>query len=245
MSLSNPTMNDIVKKHYLYKLRSHRTILISLILIQILGILLSSFSGEYSAGYAFDNYIEVNFSIFSNSIIIMLTLLWAFAASIHLTNKAHRYEIFTFVTNRITNQISNILLLLTLSLIGGTTAITAGFTTRLIIYYKYSSNALASSFLEYMTGIIAVFLYILLISSLGYLIGTLVQFHKSFILIIPSLYVGIITFGSLKIGSWLELLYRSIVEEPILLLFAFKVLLLVFIFFAISIGIQNRLEVRR
>ena len=245
MSLSNPTLNEIVKKHYFYKIRSHRSILISLLLIQILGILLSSFAGEYSSGIALQNYIEINYSVFSNSIIFILTLFWAFAASIHLTNKSHRYEIFTFVTNRLSNQISNILLLITLSLIGGATVITAGCTTRLIIFYKYNSNVIATSSLEYITGIIAASLYILLISALGYLIGTLVQLHKSFLLIIPSLYVGIVTFGSSKIVSWLEFLYRGIVEEPSLLLFAFKIMLLVFIFFAISVDIQNRLEVRR
>lgn len=57
-----------------------------------------------------------------------------------ITTKAVRYDDFTFVSNRLSSNLANILFLLTASAIGGAAAVTAGFLLKIIAFFLATFN---------------------------------------------------------------------------------------------------------
>ena len=68
--------------------------------------------------------IEVKY--YSADLVIIFTMLWSFITAITIHTKPYRNHDFTFVTNRMSSSLSNILFLLTASIIGSITAVLAG-----------------------------------------------------------------------------------------------------------------------
>ncbi|MGG3661860.1 hypothetical protein [Bacillus gobiensis] len=247
MSLANARLAEVVKKQYLYKLKSYSNVFSSLVMVQLVGILLS-FGAASSTG-SFSRNIDISVNYYSSDIIIGITLLWGLISAITITTKAYRFDDFTFVSNRVTSHLSNILFLLTASSLGGTCAVFSGFSQKMLLYFFNAAIIREESLLatpsELLLGIFVTILYVFFFSSFGYLIGYLVQIHKFFIAVVPVFFLGAI-FISAERGDdgWFAQFFQYYFFEASVFIFFLKIIGTAAILFAITILMSDKLEVR-
>lgn len=245
MSLSRIRLQDIVKKQYAYKLRAYIQVFMSLVFIQMLAILFS-FNGVGMMGTS-SNTFDINVHFYSADIVVTFTMLWALITSILITTQTYRNDDFAFITNRLSSNLSNMLFLLTASLVGGFTAMLSSYVMRILMYlfgrteYLYTPTAAS----EWLIGFIATILYVLLFSALGYFFGTLVQINKVFVVLLPALFIGILIIGAGTMnGTVLNNVFEFIFMESSLAIFMVKIVILAALLFSSSALMSNRMEVR-
>lgn len=246
MSLVKTSMLDIVIKLYRYKLKAYKQVFMSLIFIQLLAVFFS-FNGVGMMGSSSES-IEIDVQFYSADMVIVFTILWAFITAILITTTAYRNDDFVFVTNRLSGNLSNMLFLLTASIVGGVTAMLSTSLMKIIMYFfgGHGYIAVNHSVLEVVMGYSSTILYILLFSGLGYFFGTLVQISKVFVVVIPGIFIGAGILGAGSLGfEWVKSIYRSLFTEPSILLFILKVLVVVVLLFTGSFALSNRMEVRK
>lgn len=246
MSLTKVNLKKTIKKQYFFKLKANIDAFSSLIGIQLLA-LLFSIGGVGSAGMGGSN-ISVNIEYYSADLVIGFTLIWAFVTAITITTKPYRNHDFTFVTNRLSSSLSNILFLLTASIVGGITAILAGNLLKVLafIFLDERIYGVHSGLQELVMGIGVTIFYVFLVSSIGYFIGTLVQVSKLFIILISVLLFGTLFLeASIQKEPFLVNVFTFYTMESTLSLFIIKVIVTVAVFFSVAISILNRMEVRR
>lgn len=251
MSLSKVSLGNIVKKLYQFKLRSYIGFFSSLIILQLVAVIFS-LSGV-GQGIRGGSYLELSMDYFTADYVIVFTMIWVFIISIQIMSKENREDDYTFVTNRLASNLSNIAFLLTASVISGILAILSGFLLKVIIRFIFNYNhilgmGLPSDLPIFIKGLLAVILYIFIISALGYLVGTLVQLNKVFIVLLPVFLFGLIFIssraggaGQWNIFSWIFLFYF---QESIFLLFFIKMIITSGIILLCAILLSKRLEVR-
>jgi hypothetical protein len=242
MFLTEVNTWNVVKKQYGFKLLANVGAFTSLLITQILAFLLS-FAGVGSMGASSDWY-SISVNQYSADMIIAFTMIWGIITSILITTKAYRYDDFTFVSNRLTSNLSNILFLVTASITGGVTSMLLGGLLKAIKYFRFGADQLISTVtapFDLVTGMFVASLYVLLLSSLGYFVGTLCQVSRIFVYIIPFLFFSVLFFGGV-IGIGQAIQFFSM--ETSLFLFTTKVFMTVVAFFYSSILISKRLEVR-
>lgn len=248
MSLTKPSLAEIVRKQFVYKMKAYLPAFLTMVVLQVLAMVLS-FNGTGMSGSGSDT-IDMTVHFYSGDFIVTFTMLWAFVIGFNLTTKANRYDDFTFVTNRFSSNLSNTVFLLAASIIGGITAILASNLLMLLLYY-FSNKLFLHSFtvmnhpLELFTGIIAASLYVFLIGVLGYICGTIIQVSRIFVVLLPAVLIGTLylSAGFGENGLIIELFY-FFTRETSLLLFIIKVVVTVFILLAGSFALSNRMEVR-
>ncbi|MFD2442463.1 hypothetical protein ACFSO7_00385 [Bacillus sp. CGMCC 1.16607] len=246
MSLTRVHFMEIVKKQYIFKLKANIDSFSSLVGIQLLG-LLFSLGGVGGMGTSSDN-ITINVKYYSSDLVIIFTMFWALSTGITITTKPFRYNDFTFVTNRLSSNLSNVFFLLTASTIGGITAMLAGYFVKCLGYFIFEHQFYSFSIVanELFVGILVTILYVFCMSAFGYLVGTLVQLSKIFIGFIP-----ILIFGSLFLDASLQRepslgnVYQFYFMEPSVALFIVKIVITTALIFIAAISILNRMEVRR
>ncbi|QOS89430.1 hypothetical protein [Peribacillus sp. JNUCC41] len=246
MSLTKVNLKETVKKQYFFKLKANIDAFSSLIGIQLLA-LLFSIGGVGSAGMGGSN-ISVNIKYYSADLVIGFTLIWALVTAITITAKPYRNHDFTFVTNRLSSSLANILFLLTASIIGSITAILSGNLLKVLAYVFLDGRiyGVHSGLKELVMGLCVTIFYIFLVTSIGYFIGTLVQVSKLVIILIPVLFFGTLFLeGSMQKEPFLVNVFSFYTMESTLTLFIIKVVVTVAVFFAAAISILNRMEVRR
>ncbi|PWA07913.1 hypothetical protein DCC39_15835 [Pueribacillus theae] len=249
MSFVKPSLLTNVRKQYLFKLKAYYSVFTTLIVVQLLAILFS-FGGVSMTGGG-SNSIQVYISYYSADIVVIFTILWAFITSILITTKAYRNDDFMFVANRVSSNLSNILFLLTASLVGGITAMLSRYVLQVIMYYASDVRFVKPSFFfeaptELLIGIGAASLYILFFSGIGYAIGSVVQLNRAFAFILPTVFIGFYILGMNSAnGKYGRAVYHFIFTETSFLIFFIKMLLLTLLCFAFSIVVSNRLEVRK
>lgn len=246
MSLMRANLVETVKKQYLYKLKANIDALSSLVTIQLLAIFFS-FGGVGSSGMGSEN-ISIHVKYYSADIVIIFTMIWAFVTAITITTRSNRNHDFTFITNRLSSSLSNILFIITTVMIGSMTAILAGNLLRTLSYLQgdYQFYSMNIGLPEFMFSMFVTFLYVFLVSSIGYFVGTLVQVSKIFVILIPVLFFGMLFLeSSLQRESFLANVFQFYFMESVLSLFIFKVIATFTAFFTASISILNRMEVRR
>ncbi|MQR95969.1 hypothetical protein [Fictibacillus phosphorivorans] len=238
---------DIVKKQYRYKLKSYFGVFTSLIVIQLLAVLFS-FNGTGMGGGS-SNSLSYEFYYYTSDIILVFMMIWAFITAIIITTRAYRYDDFSFVTNRTISQISNILFLISASIFAGITVYLSTHLFQILAFYfkdNYSIIVDSLSFTEFVMGMITSILYIFLFASAGYLVGILIQLHKGFLLIIPTiLFGGLILDGIGGDPRIFVNITKFFGDETSFLLFICKVAIVSAILLLASIGIANRMEVRK
>lgn len=246
MSLTTLSTGNLVKKQFQYKMKAYIGVFGSLMVIQILAILFSLGGGSGMSGggtYA----LSVNIRYYSADMVIAFTMLWAFISAILVTTKAYREDDFTFVTNRITANLSNIAFLGIASIIGGITAILSGFLLKTLMYYILDYGQIIGisttpGIQEFMVGLFATVMLVFLCSSLGYLVGTLVQLSKLFIVVLPVVIFGFEITSSIypliPIGEFYF-------QEQSFIVFLVKILITIAILFSVTGILSNRMEVRR
>ncbi|MPW26467.1 hypothetical protein GC105_11765 [Alkalibaculum sp. M08DMB] len=248
MFLAKPTTVSVIKKQYKYKSKAYLDVYFSLVVLQVISILLS-FAGANSMGVGTPT-MNINITYFSVDIVIVFTMIWGFITAIQLTTKNYRNDDFSFVTNRVNSNISNGLFLLTASIIAGITAMLSTFLQKSVLYYIGGTNFIADmSLFDYakqiIIGIGSGILYVLLFCALGYVVGTLVQLHKSFTFIIPASFFGILfIIESLGLYDLRTYLFEFLFSEPSFVIFTLKILSIVAVVFTCATLMSNKLEVR-
>lgn len=251
MSLIETNLISITKKQLFYKIKAHLGLFNGLVAVQLIAFLLS-FGRVGSSGIG-NGSINLNITWYSNDAILAFTFVWIFATAILFSTREFRNADFTFASNRLSSNLSNIGFLLLASVIAGVTASLFGVVIRLMIYFTQGShNIIGKSFFlapqELLLGCVATALYMILVSALGYLIGILAHYSKFIIPLLAVFFIGSLFVQVtnktiiLKIISNLVL---SFVNESSLILFAVKIVVAGLIFFTASILISNRTEVRQ
>ncbi len=248
MSLTEMSLSDVIKRQYEFKLRAFLGVFSSMAGVQLISFLFS-LGGVSSVGTSSSTGMSINISYYSADMVVVFTMIWIFITGILITTKAVRYDDFSFVANRLSSNLANILFLLTASVIGGAAAVLAGFMLRIIAFFFGDVQyGLGNSFLEapgeFFISVVAAILYMILFASLGYLTGMIVQVNKIFIFLLPVLFTGIVVYLGIRNVEVAKAIFDFIFSESSLLLFAVKALVLSALFFAGSVVLSNRMEVR-
>lgn len=240
----------IAQKQFHFKLKGNLGLFSSMIALQGVALLLS-LRGTGQMGMS-SNEIKLSVHYLSNDLLVIFTTGWAFYAAIMLTTRTYRDIDFSLVSNRITSSLANIAFLLGVSIIGGLTSMLTGILLRVINYFTVgSSSILSHEFfigpLEMLVGITAAALYVLLVSSIGYLVGMLVQVSPLFGPLFIALWLGIGFIGPRSGGgtSIIQTVTGFFINEGSLMLFASKVITAALLFFTLATLFSNRLEVRK
>lgn len=248
MSLTRVRLIDVVKKQYLFKLKAYSQVFMSLIFIQLLAVLFSM-NGVGGMGSSEGSF-QIEIKYFSAALVVAFTMLWGFITAIIITTKAYRNDDFVFVTNRASSNLSNMVFLLTASMIGGITSMLSTYLIKVIVYYFFSDVSLKSTSVmgapnEFLLGSFSTFLYIFLFCALGYLIGTLVQINKVFAALIPAAFFGGLIFDGLRGNEGvIAKVFAFFFTEPSLPLFIIKVIIAAGLLISFAFALSNRMEVR-
>lgn len=250
MSLTDPSLAAVVRKQIQFKMKSCIGMFSTLVILQLLALLFSlGGSGMLGGSRSMISY-EINY--YSIDILVVFTILWAFINAILIKTKAYREDDFAFVTNRMSSNLSNIVFLFIGSIVGGITATLSGYLLRIAIYFLFDDNqqviysSTGYNLMELLVGTIAMILLIFLFSSLGYIIGTLVHLHKAFTYIVPVVILGFIFL--VEVSTEFHVLMeigKFYFGEDSFWLFGGKAIITLALFFAGSMMISNRLEVRQ
>lgn len=247
MSLSKVSLATVVKKQYQFKLKSYIGMFSSLVGLQLIALLFSL--GGVGQGGSGSFEISINRHYYTVDYVIAFTMIWAFITSIQMTTREYRQDDFTFVTNRLSGNLSNISFLFTASVIGGVLTVLSDFLLKVVIRFLFKFSfipqmGLADNIGLFLKGILATILYIFLFSAIGYIIGTFVQLSKVFIIIIPGIFIGLLLL-SLTMGTDTPLqLFKFYFQEAHFLLFSFKMIITSCLLVLGAVIISNRLEVR-
>ena len=103
MSLSRTSLMEVVKRQYLFKLKSFIQVFMTLVVLQLLAMLFS-FNGVGMMGSS-NGSVEMDIQYYSADIVVVFTMLWAFITAILITTKAYRNDDFAFVTNRLSSNL--------------------------------------------------------------------------------------------------------------------------------------------
>ena len=248
MSLTETSLFEAVRNQYLYKLKSRLGLFVAMAGTQVLA-LLFSFGGVSNFGMG-SQYLDVSVRYYSSNIVIWFTLLWIAIIANKVTARDDQNIDFTFVSNRLSGNLSNAAFLVTAAFIGGITAILSGFLLRIMLYFKGSSYLLSQNFIAapdvVFSGMAVTVLYLLLFGSLGYFCGVLARLSKVFSVLLAGLSFGVIGIAgsSPPVLAALERVYDFFRGESSLALLALKVLITMALLYASSFMLSNRLEVR-
>lgn len=246
MSSTNISSLQIVKRQLMYKFSAYRSVFSSLIAVHLLAIFFSI--GGISSHSSESSGVLMSMSNYSANLIIVFTFFWAFINGITITMKQYYSGEVIFVTNRLTSNLSNSLFLLTASILGGITAILAGYLLKVISLLTNNVDVVvnfgpAISVNNYAFGVIATILYVLLFSALGYFIGILVQIHKIFVILLPGSVFGLLFYFGLKEQYILTWMWAFYFEETDFYQFFLKGVMTLVTLFGMAMLINNRQEV--
>lgn len=167
-----------------------------------------------------------------------------------ITTKAERENGFTFVSNQLSNNLSNALFLLLASVLGGITTILASFLLRVIVYFFIDTNPIIGTGFTYqlsdvLIGIVAMIFYLILLGSFGYLLGMITQLHRMLPVIVPVLVIGMIITIAQTESDVIIRLSEFYYQETNALFFILKILVTSILCFIGAILVSHRLEARR
>lgn len=249
-SLNKVTFDQVVKKQFLYKLSAYSGVYISLIILQVIAVLFSLNGVGNSSGGS--ELISLNIHYYSANLIFIFTMLWVFIVSFIITSKSYRDEDFSFVTNRLSSDFSNVFFVVLASIIGTITALLSKYLLQVIVlflpkfdsFYQSPVTMITGKFL--ILGTLTAFFYLLLCGAAGYFVGTLVRVSNIFKILIPVLFIGYLFFGAFisevtGLANIVEFFYL----ESSFTVFVLKVLITVFVLFGPAVIIFNRKEVRQ
>ncbi|WP_449539036.1 hypothetical protein [Ferdinandcohnia sp. Marseille-Q9671] len=244
MYLNETSLLEVMKRQFIFKVRSYYGAFTSLATVQAIAILFS-FNGVGQMGLGGDA-INISISTFSGSLIYFFTIFWAFVTAITITTKPYHYIDFSFVTNRISSHLSTVGMLFVYSFIASMTAMFAGILLRVIMYFK-SAQMIGDhyflSFPDLLLGVYSGTLYIFLFAVFGYLIGMFAQLHKLLGFAIPALLIGWSIYEVRSFDTFTP--YTFFALEPSILVFSLKVVFTTALLLVIVMAATNRLEVRK
>lgn len=242
MSLIKSDLLSICKKQFKFKVQTGAVFFVYVIAANLISVLFSmSTTGMSSTSNG-----TYSMSIITSSTIpvIILSMFFTIYVTLLVNSKDFKNIDFTFISNRISSNISNIAFLITFVAYTSITTVLAGVLSRVMKYIIYgSTNIIENGFFltpgELILSFCVIFLYILLISSFFYIFAVLVEISKLFFILIPSVIISL-----LRTGLFQDVL-RFYINEHNLLAFSIKILLTTSFIFIISIFLSNNLEVRK
>jgi hypothetical protein len=248
MSLNRMRLGNIVAKQLQYRVKAYYGIFSSLVLVQVIALLLSVGGSVFSGTTIYG--LSIDYTTYMNTNVIAFTILWIFIHAIIMTTKAERENSFSFVSNQLSNNISNSCFLVIASIIGGITAILSGYLLRIFVYIFIDIDLLIGTGYYYrpaevFQGMTAMICYLLLIGSIGYLIGVITQLHRTLPMLLPFVIAGIlIALERIYPGSFIAI-GEFYFQETNVFLFLIKFVGSTIIFFVVAILLSSRLEVRK
>lgn len=248
MFLTKVSLWDVVEKQLRFKVKSYRGTFTSLMVLQIIG-LLFSVGGEGGFSGGSDNF-SYAMTDYSSNILFALMMMWSFISAIVITTKAYRFDDYTFVANRMSSHIANIFFICLSSIIGGITFLLASQSIKLVSLFIQDSEIILTqppTILQLTSGTAATIFYLFLFAAIGYLVGTLVQKSRLFVIILPAGFIGLLFLNVFLAGESDVVVDvgQFFGRETSFLLFAVKVLVVSALAFAASLWMSNRMEVRQ
>lgn len=248
MSLTEISLRENVRHQYLYQLKSRPGLFIAMAGMQVLALLFSwGGVGYYGMGTP---YLEVSIKYYSSDLVVGFTIIWMAIIANRVTTREYQDFDFSLVSNRLSGNLANAAFLATAALVGGVTAILAGFLLRLVVYFKggiyLPSEHLVALPEVVFAGMAVTVLYLLLFGALGYFCGILARLSKVFVVLLAGLFFAAVSYAgnSPALVTVLERIYDFYRGEGSLALLAIKVLVTALLLYACSFVLSNRLEVR-
>ncbi|SDG11225.1 hypothetical protein [Desulfosporosinus hippei] len=241
MSLKKIDPLSISLRLYFYKLKGYSVLLYGLILAQIIALLFSLNGISYMSSN--NGELSVSVNTYSASLVIVFSLVWIFYTAIQLTTKRYKRIEIPLVTNNITGHLSDIGFLMTACFFGGLTSSLAGVLLRVIIYFTFDRSQVIVDqfflpFIDLLLGAAVSALYMILISAIGYLIGVLTKVSMAFVIVIPTVILGLLR----VYADFVQTLVAFFTRETSFPLFVLKVLITSMLLFGFSFLLSNRRE---
>lgn len=131
--------------------------------------------------------LSVSVNTYSASLVIGFSLFWIFFIGIQLTTKQYKKIEIPLVTNRLSGNLSDVGFLMIASIFGSVTSSLVGVLQRVIMYFSFDRSQIIFdkffiSFYDLMFGMVVGILYMILISALGYLMGSITKLSMAFVL---------------------------------------------------------------
>lgn len=242
MSLKEADLPSISLKQYVYKLKAYSNLFYGLILVQMIALLFSLNGTSYMSSS--NGELFVSLKIYSANLVIAFSFFWVLFVAIQLTTKQYKKIELPLVTNRLSGNLSDAGFLMTACVFGGITSSLIGVLLRVVMYFTFDRsqiifNKFLLTFSDLLLGMIVAILYMVLISALGYLMGVLTKVSMAFVIIIPSVILGLLRVYT----DFVQTLIVFFTRETSLPLFALKLIITSLILFGVSILLSNRREV--
>ncbi|GGA77795.1 hypothetical protein [Ornithinibacillus halotolerans] len=247
MSLANVNLSNIVIKQYRYKMKSFIGVFLALMVIQVFGILISML-GASSSGFS-NGFFFINVTSYTANVVIAFTMIWAFTNAIIVTTKSYREDDFTFISNRLSYNLSNILFLITACVIGAITAFLSRGVIYILVFFVNDLETFLTvnqevNMADYLIGVLATILIVLLAGAAGYVVGMLFQLNKLLIFILPVFVFGL-DFIRTSNESTLQRIFEFYFTEQVFTIFVVKTIMTILLGFGLAALLTNRMEVRR
>jgi len=241
--IQNLSFWEVVKRQLSFKLKAYHNLIASLFLFQMMALFFSIFGQTTSTS---DGFMTITNYIYTADLIVVFTLLWIFTVSFYMTTRGSKNMMFNFITDKRSNHLANFFYMIILSALGAVTAVLLGVLLRLgIVLYNGIDHLFmyeSLSIKDLLLMITVVFLYQILLFSFGYLIGEIIQLHKSFVFLVPLLLLGLLIF-TVNLFNEAYMFTFYLMEENFLL-FSLKVIISVVVFWLLATQVGRRLEVR-
>lgn len=169
-SLTNISLNTIVKKQVKWKAQLYISALSSLVILQIIFGVLTSSTGSGSSGHGGGN-ISVQFSDYSLDIFLIVSVIWAFIVGLLFTTKAYRMDDLSVISSRTSSAIANIFVMIIYSFMAVIIMISSYYLQVLGVSLKKEFFIIESLFISPSTLIVC-FSSICLFGAIGLLFGT-------------------------------------------------------------------------
>jgi len=244
VSLNEVSLIDVVRKQVHFKWKSYTGIFQSLLILQILGLFISTLGEGSMSEPGYGRSISVQY--YSSSILVGMTAMWLFINSMLLTTSAYREDDFTFVSTRWSRLLANFTFIISLALLGTVTSFLSMNVLKVYLFIKNDELILTNSltFFETISSLVVLLSYLILICAAAYTIGSIIQRNK---------WVGfglsmlLIVLGAISVdyeGTPINFLIYFIMFDSSLMLLLFKLSLANGFLFFISWMVSDNQEVR-
>ena len=247
MSLTTMSRGQAIYKQFCFKMKAQIGMFSTLAVLQMLAIAVT-LPGGNAGGSTSMSGVHLVVDIFTANTVIMFTLLWAAVNSIMILTKSNRESSFPFVTDRLSSGLSDGLFLLVLSVAGGITAILSGFLIRSLKYYIFTGetflNLNSYQVDEVVSGTVGLIGMIVLVCSLGYLLGAVSSMHRLFPVLVPVICIGSLIVIGQTGSTFLMDVINFYFQETGILMYLLKAGLTAILLFGVAVMLLRRLEVR-
>ena len=239
-SLTNVTLKTVVQKQVKWKTKLYGFSLGSLIMLQVLFGLLFISSGNGSSGYGREN-LNINFSLYSLDVFLMIAALWAFITGTLFTTKAFRIDDLSVISSRTTSAIANMIVLILYSLVAVIVVVSSLYLQLIAVLLEKETPLVLEQLIVSPTMLLVCFSVICLFGAIGLLLGNCYKGPVT---------IKILTTILLITGFLLNILSPQLINLAKLFLlsnsmFSFALLSIAALCFALAIWVASKSEVSR